>query len=386
MTTEDSPKHAIPSGFEVLGTDARVEFRMNKSNKAYTSEDAAALLAELDAYQVSHPRGDGKKLADSAAAEQIGISPSTLSDLKRGQYKADPQRPLSKVDEFLAKERSKEGRFDGRAFAMISIAQKMMGVVNSAMRNNSMAAIIADSGDGKTCFARAFAADREGAVLVRIDEAHADQRGLSVTLCREFKLGTVVPHRERTDLLVGYLQKNRNTILLVDEAQKLRADGLEYLRDLHDLSDPEGRRNLPIVLFGDATFYRLIVKARNGEPGPIKPQMTRRLYPVLHVEGDAFQDGDGTLFNVADIAKILRNQRLKVVTDDGVRWLASLANTRGWGSLGFAMVVARMAFDIASKSPVTVADLQAALPMVVGPRSVALIDESAGGTLMRAVG
>ncbi len=346
---------------------------------------ASALLTELDAYCLNHPRG-GKRLSDAAVAGQIGISSSTLSELRRGTYKGDVQRQLRLIDEFLGKERSREGRFDVRAYSPIGTAQRMAGVTYAAIRGCSVGAIIADPGAGKTLFLRAFAADREGAVLITIDGAHADDRGLSALLAKEFKLNAVVPHRERAEAIVGYLQRTRNLVLLVDECQQLKVSGLEFLRSVHDQSDPEGRRCLPIVLAGDSSFLRLIVKARAGEPGPIRPQLSRRIYPLLHLESDVMEDGDGNLFTVEDIRQILRSNRVKLVTEAGAKWLAALANARGWGALGTAMATVSMALDITQETPVDVPTLQAALRMMIGPRAVETVDDLAGGRLLSAAG
>ena len=109
------------------------------------------------------------------------------------------------------------------------------------------------------------------------------------------------------------------------------------------------------------------VDARGREAGPPPPAVS-------------FHDG---VLVVEDAGRILRNDRVRVITPDGVRWLARLANVRGWGSLGFAIAVARMGFDIASKMPLDVDDLRSALRMTIGPQAVEEIDEAAGGELLR---
>ena len=219
--------------------------------------------------------------------------------------------------------------------------------------------------------------------MIRPDETFCGARGVTYLLCQAIEPLRPMqrrPHPKRLAAIRSYLQTHRNTVIIVDECQQLNRQGLTCLRNLHDTSDPEGRRNVPIVFFGDEHFYRLLVRSRSGERSPIAPQMTRRMYPVFDIGRDGM-DGEGDeTFTVADLIRILRNDRVRVVTPKGVRWLTCLANVHGWGSLGFAIAVARMAFDIASKMPLDVDDLRTALRMTIGPQAVEEIDEAAGGS------
>jgi hypothetical protein len=249
-----------------------------------------------------------------------------------------------------------------------------------------MPIVIGPSGCGKSATARAIAIDREGVALIRIDQANGDSRGVTYLLCEALKLPAEKTNRKRLATILEFLGKNRNTVVFVDGAQKLNPDGLEVLRDIHDRSDPDGRRNTPIVLFGDSDFYKLIVRARSGEQSPIKPQMTRRMYPVLNLSAEGADGTTGGLFSAEDVVRILRNGRLRPVDSTGIRWLTTLANVEGYGSLGFALAVLRMAVDVASKTPLAVSDLQRALQMLVGPRAVKEVDGQAGGQLLQKVG
>jgi len=132
-------------------------------------------------------------------------------------------------------------------------------------------------------------------------------------------------------------------------------------------------------------LYKLVVRTRAGEKSPLKPQLTRRLYPVLNLAAEGLGgDGGADLFTVEDVLAVLRNERLRLVDSEGVRWLCQLANVPGWGALGFAMAILGMALDIAAKTPAGVGDLRRALQMAIGPRAVRELDGLAGGSLLRA--
>ena len=374
-----------PSGFDTLSQEGRVDYRLRRAGQ-YTDDEGRALMEELAAWRRSHLTPQGKVIPWTGIAGKLGVDPKTFGNFRTGQAGVDRQRFYRLIDIFLGDERAKAGRFDVQAYARTGVARRIWGVIACCIKQSSLAAVIGDPGTGKTVAARAFAADREGVVYVRMDESSGDARGVTDALWRAFGRGGTPSHRARLAGLIKHLRTLRTAVILIDEAQKLKADGLEVIRDIHDASDPDGRRCVPVVFFGDRGFLRLIVRARSGEPGAIRAQLSRRLYPVFELASLAGQDGGEPLFSGEDLVKILRNDRLRVVTDAGVRWLCSLANTPGYGSLGFGVAVARLAFDIARETPVGVEDLRRALAMAIGPRAVEDLDHTAGGELLRRVG
>lgn len=380
------PPNERPDGFEWLGQGARVDYRLLKEDQVITPDLEHALLGELRDWRRDHRTQDGRPMPWKKLGELIGIPHSTLTEVVAGKYKGNRQNQLRKIDRFLAEDRERAGRFDIRQHAEISLTRRIFGVIRAGVRNNSMPVIIGEPGSGKSVHARAFASERGGVVVIRPDETFCDARGVTYLFCQAIEglqQSLHRPHPKRLATIRSYLQKHRNIVIIVDECQQLSREGLTCLRNIHDTSDPEGRRNVPIIFFGDEHFYRLLVRSRSGERSPIAPQMTRRMYPVFDIGRDA-ADGEGAeAFTVEDLVRILRNDRVRVITPDGVRWLARLANVRGWGSLGFAIAIARMGFDIASKMPLDVDDLWSALRMTIGPQAVEEIDEAVGGELLR---
>ena len=371
-------------GFERLADQSRQDARMRRDDEAYTDDQQQALFSELRDYRITN-RVAGKAMRWKQVAELVGLPESTLSEVAKGVYKGDVQKCLRLIDQFLADERLRHGRFDDRSFATTSLTRQIWGVISNGVKNNSMPVIIGAPGSGKSIHERAYAADRDGVILVRVDESTGDARGVTVLLCTAVTaLRNMLdkPFRKRVASIKGYFAKHLSTVVVVDEAQKLEREGLEMLRDLHDSSDPDGRRNIPIVFFADQDFYKLILKSRAGQRSPIAPQLSRRMYPIFDVERDG-SDDDGRVYTVDDIVTILRNDRLRVVSDAGVKWIAKLANTPGYGLVGFAMAVVRMAFDLVKGRPVEPADLCESLRMALGPDVADEIDEISGGELMR---
>lgn len=393
MTTPDSNNiPATDGGLEKIAQQGRVDYRMVTEDQQLTDNLRAQILADLRAYRDDHPR-NSQPLAWGRLAELVGVSQGTLVDVVKGKYKGDTDKVLRKIDQFLADDRARVGRFDFRTTARISVTEAIFGTIRSGIRLNTMPVIIGESGDGKSVHARAFASDRGGVVTVRVDEKHADANGVCKLLVNAIDgLRPCYNHTARRQLgeIKGWLRKHMSTVIVIDEAQKLLKSGLEMLRDIHDMSDPAGRRNIPIVFFGDHDFKKLLFRGRAGERSPISPQTARRMRPVLDIDADCQVDDSGGIYTVEDIVAIVRNQRVKLLSARAVRWMRDLANVRGWGRLGLAMGVLQLAVDMNVPPGTTltrrldVGDLRDALEQTFG-RSVALeIDDQAGGELLRA--
>jgi len=375
-----------PKGFERLAAQSRVDARMRKDDEAYTDVQQQALLSELRDYRITN-RVQGKPMRRKRVSDLVGLPESTLTEVRKGVYKGDVPKCLRLIDQFLADERLRRGRFDDRRFATTSLTRQIFGVITNGVKNNSMPVIIGSSGSGKSIDGRAYAADRDGVILVCVDQSTGDARGVTELLCSAITpLRPMLdkPFRRRVAAIKTYFAKHLNTVVVVDEAQKLDRDGLEMLRDFHDSSDPDARRNIPIVFFADRGFYKLILKSRAGQRSPIAPQLSRRMYPTFDIEKDGADD-DGRSFTVEDIVTIPRNDRLRVVSDAGVKWIARLANTPGYGLIGFAMAAVRMAFDLAKGATVECDDLSEALKMALGPEVAEEVDTVADGELLRKV-
>jgi hypothetical protein len=382
-------------GLERIAQHGRVEFRMVKDDQVLTDDVRRQVIEDVNAYRDDHGASN-QPLAWGRLSELIGIAQGTLVDVVRNKYKGDTDAVLRKIDQFLADDRARAGRFDFRTHARIGLTEAIFGAIRSAVRMNSMAVIIGESGDGKSVHARAFQLDRGGVVLIRPDQAHVTDRGVTRLLCNAIdglRPQYNTSHARRVMAIKDWLRKHGTAVIVVDEAQKLSREGLEMLRDIHDISDPTGRRNVPIVFFGDHDFKKLIFRGRAGARSPISPQTARRMRPVLDLEFDCVVDDRGGIYSAEDIVKIVRNNRVKLLTSQAVRWLRNLANTAGWGRLGMAMGVLQQAIDTAVSPGAELADaidvpaLREALDMTFG-RSIALeIDEAAGGELLgKAIG
>ena len=371
------------ASMERFGRDARLDARMLKDGQAITEGQQKTLVRELQAYRDAHLI-DGKPMSWAKVGEKVGFSGSSLSELVRCIYRGDTDRVCRLVDQFLVREDQQSSGPNIRAFAMLRVVvEVMLAAVTQAIKRRSIGVITGEPGSGKTAFARWFVERNEGAVLITCDQVDCDAKFIIDALHIALKIGTYCQYaRQKKREIVAYLEKHKNTTIMVDESQALREDGIELLRTLHDQSDPEGLRNITVILLGDETFYKTVVRSRGGERTPISPQITSRMFPVLSLERHGLQtDDDGqavpdSVFTKDDIELVVKQQRLRLLRPEAIAWAVKLANVLGHGRLRLAASVLEIGIDIKRGSQATVDDLRAALEFFLGPSESKLCVEA----------
>ena len=375
---------------EVFSKDARVTARMLTQDQPITKAQRAAIIRDLTSYRESN-KVRGKPMPWATIAENIGLAPSVVHQTINGTYKGDEDRALRMIDQFLASEDQQSKRPDIRGFQKIRMTEHIVAAINQALTRRSIGVITGEPGSGKSVHARWFLDQHDGAVLITCDDADCDAKFVIDELHKAFGFKTFSPHaRGKKREIEAYLQSHRNTVILVDESQKLTNGALEMLRGLHDKSDPEGRRNVPVILFGDEHFYSVIVRSRAGDRTPISPQITSRFFPVISLERDCLdndEDGTaiaGTKYSRDDIDRIVKGQRLKLFRPDAIGFAVQLANLPGHGALRLACRVMEIAIDIKRGPQVTVEDLRSALVYFIGPSEAKLVREQISAEAPRA--
>jgi len=383
---QDQPEPAA-AGFEKLAQEARKEARMLRDDKPITAADIERVRARANDYYAR--RNKVRKFTLEQFAAELGTlqtgrgeskvaSANVLSQILNGTYKGTIEPYIRRMDELLSRERMRGDRFQAEPFVEIGLARLVQGVVKSAQRNESIGAVIMNPGEGKTTMANACRKLIEGAVMVTIETGEGDTHGVLRKLYAALNIPGVSGDRSRRRVLKEKLRDDCTVVILVDESQKLTAAGLETLRDVHD--NAGGAHRIPMVLFGDHDFYVLMNFGRQGR-GRIKPQLARRMYPILDSESPGSipgrsrrrKDGRVEKFTEDELVKILRNDKLRIFTDDAIAYLTRVANLPNYGALGTVIAASRIAYDISQGATITVEMVKEALRMMLTEKIASLV-------------
>lgn len=171
--------------------------------------------------------------SQSEVARKAGISDASLSTWLGGKYGAD----TGKLDARIARALDYKPKTWVTVPAIANYRQIEM-LVNDARENHLWSAISNKAGSGKTeTLEDMYNRDRTGAVLfIQAEEwtAHQFLERLAVKLAGPPKNSRYRNITELTDIVVSYLCDLDSPVLLIDEADKLRASALRSLIPIYN--------------------------------------------------------------------------------------------------------------------------------------------------------
>ncbi|MCL2277571.1 MAG: AAA family ATPase [Treponema sp.] len=213
-------------------------------------------------------------ISQAQAAREINYSPSVLSAFRKDEYKGDVQKLEAAIVQWLARQAKARER---KRVPVVETSDlvRITNAIQIAHTEKDIALIVADAGSGKSTAASWYARYNEkGTVLINVVSGmnrrmlvHEIARQLSVDIMK-VSYNTLV--KNVSDMLF-----ERDMVVILDEADYLRPDALEFTRRLvYDL----GKSGL--VLIGLPRLKYQIQNLRNDHR-----QLESRIGVCLHLSG-----------------------------------------------------------------------------------------------------
>lgn len=267
----------------ISGTDVKKEADADNEIKAETNTNNWP--AHYDATQVNAIQMinrwlnnaieyvEGKKIEHTKAflGRTCGIKASTLSQVLSGKYASNPSKFLSTILDYL--ERLKEREILAWEVPVVetSVYDLVLLVCRRAHRNQDFGILSGEKGVGKTFLLRHYVAQTPSAILVECTPGMTSSMFLSnllsilkikVTTRNKSSMGT---KDQKMNTIINHV-KDRDRLLILDEADKVNDDTLEYARRISDLA------GIGCVLSGTSDL-RAMVQDQRGRHGQISSRV-----------------------------------------------------------------------------------------------------------------
>ncbi len=239
---------------------------------SYTEDDrdkVRRIIAWINDGQVHEP-GYANRRTQTKLATSIRVSQSAMNNILLGKYPSPPTRQLDAALEVIARD-GERSRAAPAPFVETSVYRAAVAACTRAHMYRNFGVVSAYVGTGKTESVRRYAREHSGVYLV---EATADMNA-TVLMSHLVELTGAVVHKTnrysagtKAEKLAAVIRalKGTDSLLIIDEAETVTAQTLEYVRRISDLAE------IGVVLSGTEKLKPLI-KDPHGRFGQISSRV-----------------------------------------------------------------------------------------------------------------
>lgn len=207
---------------------------------SYTADDQAKVGLVLE--WLNEPRARARGWSRSGLARAAGMNKGTCHQVLSGKYPSSPSQFLRALVEIVQREtlRERDGLSE-LAFVETSVYRLVLAACHRAHLYRNFAVVSAYVGTGKTVAVKRYAEEHANAYLVEATPGMT----ASVLLSELVELTGATVHRanrysagSKDERFRGVVRALRGTdsLLIVDEAETVTAQTLEYVRRIRDLA------------------------------------------------------------------------------------------------------------------------------------------------------
>lgn len=225
---------------------------------------------ELNQRVVELARANGWSKAD--VAKRAGMPDGTFSQWQSGKYEGRLDNQNERIRNWLESVEEVEGIAAtipvSPGFVLTRSAQDIMNTLGYAQMAPGMVIVTLGAGMGKTATCRHYCETRPNSYLVTVSPHTKTVHGMLVELASELDIVQHNPAKLSRAIRERLKRVGAGTLLIVDEAQNLKDDAIDQLRQLVDLAQ------CGVALVGNSEIYGRFHKSSEG---PSYAQIKRRV-------------------------------------------------------------------------------------------------------------
>lgn len=191
-------------------------------------------------------------------AEEIGVSPTTISQFLNGTYPGDRKRMAETIDKYLSIAEERLNNVCGSTFYEgLGNFRKVIAAAKYAHKHCEIVLVRGDAGAGKTTALRHYTEQNAGVIFVT---ANSCMKTATAVLRKiAFQTGRQVrgSKEQLMDSMISYLS-GTSRLIIIDEADHLTLDALQTVRNLND------QAHVGVLLAGNNKLFNQMVTGPRG--------------------------------------------------------------------------------------------------------------------------
>ena len=189
------------------------------------------------------------------AAKTIGVSNSTISDIRNCKYRGDVEKFFTDFASYMKLKKEQKSRiYKGIGYVPTSVSEYMYQVIRGVHISGECEIITGDTGVGKSRTISKYASDYPENTIV-VTPTYADSSVIGIMKLIAAQLGISGLNRLH-DLNAAVLSKlHDGMLIIIDEAQHLKFPAIDHLRSISDMFTDIGE-TMGICFVGNPSFMR----------------------------------------------------------------------------------------------------------------------------------
>jgi len=281
---------------------------MQNENNAVRMTEAEARAAILDYQQRT-----GK--SQSAVARELGFSTASgLSQFVSGTY-LTPHTMVAKIEQFLKVTAKRDVSPRKPGFVMTSTSSQVTGLITLCHVQGELGVAYGDPGVGKTMAVRQYAKENPDAIVITVSPTNATVTGVNELIAEKLKIKEKLNRRITAEIIAKL--KGSKRVIIIDEAQHLRARVVNHLRGIVDATEDEdtGER-VGMALIGNDEIYHELRVRQAAAYGQVADRVVR--WAHMTATGTKLEDME-LIFSEANLDKEVLSLLHKISTSVSIR-------------------------------------------------------------------
>ncbi|MBV7315480.1 AAA family ATPase [Shewanella sp. NIFS-20-20] len=203
---------------------------------------------------------EAKRVTSSQVSQEISVSPSTLSQILNGQYKANPAKMIEKLDKWLRMREQRDATPSvDPGFVMTVTAKQIMDDLAYAQITESIVVIYGASGVGKSKTLDEYQRCNNNVWKVTASPSRSSLTECLYEIAMELGMDQAPRTKGPLARVIRQRLKGSEGLIIIDEADHLDYPTLEELRILQE------ETGIGMVLVGNNKVYTQLTGGRRNE-------------------------------------------------------------------------------------------------------------------------
>lgn len=190
--------------------------------------------------KVNQKLAEDPTLSQKKLAKLMGMADATLSQIRKGGYKADPSKMFNIIENYFSVKEKAKLTYSEIGYAQTSISAEIYNIIRVCQVKGGLAIACGAAGIGKTKAAQQFVKEhRTNSALITVNPCISSIKSLLKVIA--VKVGATIK-KTRDELWLSITESlTDGMVLIFDEAQHLPPTTIEVLRSFSDYFADNGQ-------------------------------------------------------------------------------------------------------------------------------------------------